>query len=86
MKLKTDKRYQKAIKEAKEEASEQIVEELEVSFKWNKKKRFEATKTGAILLEDNKPIMELTICSDGLLIKQTKTTIVKYEDKEGKTS
>ena len=50
------------------------------------KKKFEITNSGVILLEDNKPIMEITICSDALLIKQTKTTIIKYEDQESKTS
>ena len=76
------------------------IEELEVSCEWKPRRKFEITNSGVILLEDNKPIMEITICSDALLIKQTKTTIikyneapksnsyisVKYEDKESKTS
>ena len=64
------------------------IEELEVSCEWKKgpRRKFEVTNSGVILLEDNKPIMEITICSDALLIKQTKTTIIKYEDQESKTS
>ena len=76
------------------------IEELEVSCEWKPRRKFEITNSGVILLEDNKPIVEITKCSDGLLIKQTKTTIikyneapksnsyisVKYEDKESKTS
>ena len=58
------------------------LEELEVSGEWKKgpRRKFEVTNSGVILLEDNKPIVEITKCSDGLLIKQTKTTIIKYNE------